>query len=131
MDEQSQDYIDIAQSLRRGRAVEYAYEPGNMTRYNLVLVPLHAPLDRADSQLAQPTLAGVPLTDGSNDYEDGWIVLVWIGHGAMPIDVRSSRHVPQPSYISEKLGASCSLADAQALRALLTRVVPFPNMVTA
>jgi hypothetical protein len=107
--------------LRRSRTCEIAYQPGNGTLYELVLVPAGAGLAKAsdwmDHRKARSITQDRPeLAEGRA--EDEWIMLAWLGHGCWPIDLGA---VWTANYLAEKF-ADCTLGDGEALRALLLAI---------
>lgn len=115
---------DAAQAVKRyvwgmGKACELAFMPGNGTVYDLILTPapaLYSVSNWMDHANARSIAKDRPELQG--DREDEWLHLSWIGHGCWPVDLRS---VWLASYFAEKFH-DCSLADGEALRALLLMV---------
>lgn len=109
----------VAKLLRRGRVVELAYQPGDMTRYNLVFVSVGwSPVIDA------PRLDDVraPHTDVFSPAErDGeWVAVAWLGHGAYQFRFAHwCRH--DAGYIASKFH-DCPYASSIALAELFQAI---------
>lgn len=105
----------LAHYLRRDRPVELAYTPGNGTLYELVFTSAGG---LASATHEMDHVRGRSIKQDRPEFnheEESMLVLSWIGHGAMPLDLR---RLPVDSYLGEKFH-ECTLGDAAALRQLL------------
>lgn len=94
---------DIAVAIREGYVIEAAFQPGDGTRYDLVVVPLgYDKIQFARPRVKEGREWETIALDGFNTArKDGTAILVvWNEHGAYPFDLASPAAWP---YVAEKL----------------------------
>lgn len=101
----------VARSLRAGGpALEVCLQPGDGTRYDLAFVPLQA-LGTAPPRVKDGKAWDAQCAFGV-DRQRGTALVVWPGHGAAGLDLRSGGF--EPVYLQElydtTLGSACALA---------------------
>lgn len=108
----------VAHYVRRGQVCELAFMPGNMTLYELVVLPADA-MSKASGWMDHEKARSIreDRPELAEAAADSWVVLGWLGHGCWPVDLAA---VWTADYLAEKF--SCSPGDGEALRALLLEV---------
>lgn len=125
---------DISYALRRGASAETAYQPGDGTRYGLVLAPLATLVrvrprivdGRAWDSAAVSGMSGGPQpgdtieTLNLRPYDQNGYLLSWLEHASYPIRLGDRHNILAASYIEEhwKTTTTSAVSIALLLRAI-------------
>jgi hypothetical protein len=118
----------VADVLRKGRVCEFAYQPGDMTRYKLVFAevgispimdtpPIEYERRPGAADVLNPVGAGV---FSPHEQENGYVLVSWLEHGAYPFQLQRAV-IHHAGYVSGKFN-HCPYASGVALAALFQAI---------